>query len=116
MTNANDFTNQIAPLTATIASSGTVSDAVNLYGTTAVALQLPSAFTGTLFYIQVSIDAGSTFKRLADQDGTDRTYTVTADKIYWLDPAILIGADQVKIESNDTEAAERAIKIKPVSV
>lgn len=118
MPNATSSLTDIKPLavTLTIESGQTTSDALVLGSATPACIQLPAAFTGTLFYIQVSIDGGVSFKRIVDQDGTDRSYTVTVDKIYYLDPAIFVGVDQIKIESDSSEGAERLIKTKSVGV
>jgi len=99
-------------LTATIASSGTTSGAVNLFGCTAVSFEVPSSFTGTSITFEASIDGGVTFKQLRSQDGTAVTYIVATDGIYTLSANTFAGVDQLKFVA-DAQGAERVIKLKP---
>lgn len=103
-------------LTATIAESGTVSDAVLLYGTTAVAFQTPAALTGTAFTFEGSIDAGATFKEIRDQLGVAVSFTVAVDGSYPMDASIFASYDQIKVVSGSAEAAERLILMKPFAL
>lgn len=106
----------VSPLTATIASSGTVSDAVNLWGTTAVAFQTPAALTGTAITFQGSVDAGVTFKVIKTSAGAAVSFVVAADGVYPLDPDTFAAFDQIKIVSGSTEVAERLILVKPFAL
>lgn len=103
-------------LTATISISTTTSDAVLLYGCTAVAFQTPAALTGTSFTFQGSIDKGLTFKTIKDQLGATIAFTVAVDGSYPLDANIFAPYDQIKIVSGSTEVAEREILIKPFAL
>lgn len=103
-------------LTATIAISGTVSDAVLLYGATALAFQTPAALTGTSFTFQGSIDKGTTFKTIKDTTGAAISFTVAVDGSYPMDANVFAAYDQIKIVSGSTEVAERLILIKPFAV
>ncbi|MGR3218840.1 MAG: hypothetical protein ACUZ8H_03355 [Candidatus Anammoxibacter sp.] len=106
----------VDPLTATIASSGTVSDAVLLYGCTAIGFETPAALTGTTFTFQGSIDNGTTFVTIKDQLNTTVSYTVSVDSAYALDATIFAPYDQIKVVSGSSEGAERLIKIKPFAL
>ena len=111
---ANQLLDKIVlPLTATIASSNTTSDAVELFGTTAIAFQTPSALTGTAFTFEGSIDAGVTFKEIRDQAGAAVSFVVAPDGTYPLDANLFAPYDEIKIVSGSSEAAERLILIKP---
>lgn len=109
----NAVDKRVSPIDATIASSGTTSDAVVLYACTASQFQIPSAFTGTSVTFLVSIDNGTSFQTLRDSNGNAISYAVTASGIYSLEKDIFAGIDQFKIVSSTTEAAERVIKVKP---
>lgn len=106
----------VEPLTATIAISGTTSDAVKLYGCTAIGFTIPAAFTGTAITFTGSMDDGTTFVTIKDQLNSTVTYTVSVDSGYALDAAIFAPYDQIKIVSNDTEAAARSIIVKPFAI
>ncbi len=114
---ANQLLDKIVlPLTATIASSSTTSDAVKLFGTTAIAFQTPAALTGTAFTFEGSIDAGTTFKQIREQDGTAVSFVVAVDGTYPLDANLFAPYDEIKIVSGSTETAERLILIKPFAI
>lgn len=84
-------------------SSGTTSAATTtLKGNTVVGLIIPSDFTGTEVYFQVSVD-GSTFYNLIDSDGFNRTYTVAASRYLHLEPNVFAGVLYIKVVSNATE-------------
>lgn len=106
----------VDPITATIAISTTTSDAIVLYGTTAIAFQTPAALTGVAFTFLGSLDAGATFKTIKDQTGAAISFVVAADGTYPMDANTFAPYDQIKIVSGSTEAAERLIIIKPFAI
>lgn len=111
MSSPSDYRTKPTVLTATIAISETVSDAVPMYGCTPVAVQIPAAFTGTSLTFQGSIDGGATFGAISNADGAI-TYTVTTDGMYSLNPADFAGYDKIKLVSGTTEVAAREIVVK----
>lgn len=104
-------------LTATIASSGNTSSAVNLGGTTAIGFTTPAALTATTFTFLGSMDKGATFVTIRDQLDAIVTYTVSTDSGYALDATIFAPYDQIKVFTpGSTEAAEREVAIKPFAL
>lgn len=104
-------------LTATIASSGTESSVVNLYGCTAIGFYTPAALTGTSFTFLGSMENDGTNEvTIRDSSNNIVTYTVAVDSGYPLDADIFAPYSTIKIVSNDTEAAARTIKIKPFAI
>lgn len=111
MPEIEQYHDKVTVASVTIASSGTVSGALILSGTTIVVFQTPATFTGTAMTFQGSIDQGATFKVI--NNATEAiSYTVAADGCYSLDPAFFVGYDQIKLVSGSTETGVRVIKIK----
>jgi hypothetical protein len=68
--------------------------------------------TGTALTFQVaSTNTGGTFKALKETDGTDVTYTVTADAHVRVDPSGWAGVGAIKVISDATEVADRDIQL-----
>lgn len=104
-------------LTATISAASDTSDAVLLYGCTAIGFATPSALTGATFTFLGSIDAGTTFVTVRDRLNSIISYTVGVDSGYDMDANIFAPYDQIKIVAADgNEAAERLITIKPFAI
>lgn len=104
-----------APLqtkTATIASSGTTSGAVDLGGTTLAGLIMPASFTGTSVTFTVSDELAGTYRTVYAEDGvTAASADITAGGYIPLDYGLFMGARFIKIVSNATEAAAREIGV-----
>lgn len=104
-------------LTATVAISTAISDAVKLYGTTAIGFATPAALTGATFTFTGSMDKGGTFVTIKDRFNATVSYTVTVDTGYPMDADIFAPYDQIKIVMADgNEAAERLIQVKPFAI
>jgi hypothetical protein len=103
-------------LTATIAVDGTTSNAVLLYGATAIAITTPAAMVGTAFSFLGSVDGGLTFVAIRDSLNNLISYTFTANSGYPLEPRIFAGYDQIKVVSNDTETSAISFQIKPFAI
>lgn len=100
----------ILTASAVIASSGTVSGAVDLGDMTLTGLIVPT-MTGTALTFQVSID-GTNFYVLHDY--AKAAYTVTVDgtaRAFYLLPATFAGWRFVKVVSGSAEGAERTITL-----
>ena len=116
MSEAKQFTNkQINLITATIASSGTKSTAINVYGASAGAMYIPASFTGTTVTFEGSCDDGTTFKAITNSLGNAVSQTIIADTWHTLDPQIFYPYDQIKIVAA-SQGAERTILVKPFSI
>lgn len=101
---------QLAATTLTIASSGTVSGAIDTQGYTFFALVMPAAFTGTALTFQTSHD-NTTFQALYDTANNQVTLaTVAASRNYDLPPE-LSAWRWWKIVSGSSEGASRSLII-----
>jgi hypothetical protein len=68
--------------------------------------------TGANITFQVtSTNTGGTFKALKETDGTDVTYTVTANSHVRVDPSGWAGVGAIKVISDGTETADRVINL-----
>ena len=90
--------------TATIASSGTISDAIDLRAYSTGGYILPASFTGTGMTFQVSAD-GTTYTA-----HSVASVTVAQGKAYAF-PAEVMAFPWVKLVSGSSEAASRSIVI-----
>ena len=93
--------------TATIASSGTVSAAVDLAGTSLVGIQLPAAFTGTSLGFQAATSLAGTYQAVIDGSGAALTKNISQGKYLLLDPTEFAGIQYLKVVSGSTEASAR---------
>lgn len=110
---ANQYVDKdVALITATILNGGTTTDAILLYGCTAVKFLIPAAFTGTTITINGSIDGGVTYNPLYNSSGSQISYTVTTGGLYALNPLDLVGCDAIKLVAS-AQAAQRTILVKP---
>ncbi len=66
--------------TATVASSGTTSEAIDLAGTDLVGIFVPSTFDGTTITLQASTAIDGTFVEVQDGEGSALTITTAASK------------------------------------
>jgi|TARA_E500000318_G_C3567554_1_gene216352 hypothetical protein len=99
-------------VTIDISESTTISTAVDTDGLLLSGIIFPAAMTGTAITFQVaSTNTGGTFKALKETDGTDVTYTVTADSHVRIDPSGWAGVGAIKIVSGSAEAADRVINL-----
>ena len=99
-------------LTATIASSGTTSDVIDLGGATLCGFIMPAAITGTSINLEMSDDDTGTFVAVQDGEGSDLSLPVSASKFVPLTNfALIAGLRFIKLVSNSSEAAERTIKL-----
>lgn len=98
-------------LKVTIANGATTSDAISLEGYQIVAIQTPSAMTGTSLSFTTPYGDGSTYIAVYDDTNTQVTVTIAtgASRHYELSPAKYVSMDTVKVVSNGTEAAERTL-------
>lgn len=114
MTEMVQYAPKTTVATVTISSGQTKSNALKLYGTTPVVVEMPAAITGTSLSFEGSIDGGTTFTPINTSTGA-LTYTVAASNCYVLNPANFCGFDEVKLVMA-SQGADRTIKIKPYIV
>lgn len=93
---------------ATIASSATTSDAIDLEGLCLVQIQMPAAFTGASITFTSSHD-GVTYQSLYNSSNTQYSITVAASRNYNIAPSDFAGCRFLKIVSASSEAASRSI-------
>ena len=95
--------------TATIASSGTTSTAVDFRANAFGGIALPATFTGTTLTFQVSAD-DTTYQALNDRYGAAVSMMVAQGESYPL-PTELAGWPWFKIVSGSSEGGNRSITI-----
>jgi hypothetical protein len=102
----------------TIAASGTTSDAVNLSGLQLVAIETPSALTGTALTFTASVSLGGTYDAVREVGGA-AAYSLTMAANQWIPVSVNVfaGVPFLKIVSGSTEAAARTFNLicRPVS-
>jgi len=97
-------------LTATIASSGTTSDEIDLSDSTLCGIIIPSAITGATMTVTASPTSGGTFSTVY-KDGADLSFTIAASKYVVMQPADFAGCKYIKLVSASSEGAERSITV-----
>jgi hypothetical protein len=96
--------------TTTIASSGTTSTAIDLYGYSLVGIVTPAALTGTSFTIKGSVD-NSTYVDMYDTAGTQLSITAAASRFIAIAPQDFTSVRYIKLVSGSSEGAERTITL-----
>jgi hypothetical protein len=87
MPNANQYPAVITSnLTATIASSSSLSDVLDLFGTTLSGFVMPASWTSANITFQASVD-GTNFFDLYDQFGVEVTHVVAASRFIRFAPS-----------------------------
>lgn len=97
--------------TVTITAAGTLSAAADLEGRTPVGVFLPATFTGTVLNFHTATSLAGTYAEMQDGAGAAYAVTVAAGKYVPLDPSKFAGMRYLKIESDQTEAADRVITL-----
>lgn len=111
MQNVSDYPSFLSSVTAAIASGQTVSEAVDLAGTTLVGIQLPVALTGTALSFQAATSLGGAYQQMIDGNGNALSKTVSQGKFLTLSPAEFAGVQFLKVVSNASEGASRALEL-----
>lgn len=96
--------------TATIASSGTTSNAIFIGGDSLVGIILPAAITSTTLAIHASHD-GTTYNAMYDTAGNAVSLTIAASQHLHLAPATFSSANYIKLVCGSAEGAEREIQV-----
>jgi hypothetical protein len=101
--------------TATIAASGSLSDAIETGGGTFTGIIMPAAWTAAALTFQGSVD-GTNFFNLYDEFGTEVSYAADASRFIRIGPSDNFSVPVLRIRSGPaasavTQAAERIITI-----
>ena len=110
MSAKDQLPNIIETVTATIASSGTTSNACALGSLRLFGIITPAALTGTALTFLVSYD-GVSFNPLYDANGSIVTVTVGVNRYIALDPTLYAAVTNLQIVSNASEAAARSLQL-----
>lgn len=98
--------------TATIASGGTTSGAIEVPNGQPVGLFLPSALTGTAMTFTAASSENGSFIAVQAVDGASvYSVTVAASKYVPLDPRVFAGLQYIKLVSGSAEGADRSIVV-----
>ena len=90
-------------LTATIAVSGTTSNALDIKNWTPVGMVLPSSFDGTTITFTASDSEGGTYVPVYDKTGTQISYTVAASRAIKIVPEDLAGFEFIKLVAGSSQ-------------
>jgi len=102
--------NDAYDITATVASSGTTSGAVDLAGTDLVGIFIPSTFDGTTITFTVSTAIDGTYVAVEDGLGSAYTITTTASRYVPIsNVASLVGARYLKIVTGSTQTSTSTV-------
>jgi hypothetical protein len=96
-----------------VATSATVSAAIELENTL-VGIHTPATITGTAITFTTNVVKGESianYTPIVDEGGLPYTVVVAANRYIALDPIVFLGVQNVRIVSNDTEAADRSFKL-----
>lgn len=97
-------------LTATIATSGTTSGAVDLGNRKLVSIFLPSTFDGTTITFTASTTLGGTYVAVLNPlSGAAVSYTVAASRVININPADFAGLRFIKIVAGTTQSTTDTI-------
>lgn len=93
-----------------IPNGSTTSNEINLYNyNSGIAIELPSAFTGTSIAIHGSIDGTNFMPIYIDNVALSIAYV--ASSIHVISPSKLFGVERIKLVSGSSEGAERSFKV-----
>ena len=102
--------------TATIASSASLSGAVQARGLVLTAIAMPDGWDAASITFQSSSDSGTTWVDLYDETGEVEVSTTGADRVIALNQTPFLGLEYLKVRSGTTgtpvnQTAERAITL-----
>lgn len=116
----NPTVSNLSTQSITIANGASLSSAIDLQGTSVVAIQMPSAWTAANLTFQGSND-DSTFDNLYDSSGTEVQVTAAASRYIAITPTNFQGVRYLKIRSGTSgsavnQAADRVLVLvsKPI--
>lgn len=106
------YSGQMIQKTATIASGGTDSGALDLAGFNLCGIFLPATFTGTALTFKAAATIGGTYQVVkSTTSGSSLSYTVAQNTYVALDPKDFQGIQFLKIVSGSTEGADRTLTL-----
>lgn len=101
---------QLVQTAVSIPNAAALSAAIPTSGLSLCGIQLPAALTGTALTFQVATTLGGTYQDLYNSAGLV-SYTVAASRYIAINPADFQGALFIKVKSNATEGAARALTL-----
>lgn len=99
---------------AVIANGGTTSGAIRIHPCSALAIQMPSSFTGTAIAIHGCATATGTFGAIEDSDGSAVSLAAAANdriSVTGAEYDAVVAWPYIKLVSNGAEAAARTIVV-----
>lgn len=93
-------------VTIVLATSTTISSALDLGSTSLVGLRLPSNFIGTALTFTCSDTSGGTFDQLLKDDGTAYTVTCAASKYVAVDYTKFVGVNFLKLVASTVQTTD----------
>ena len=96
---------------AVIANGQTTSDAIDLFGTTLVGIQMPATFTGSSISFEAATTLGGTYQPITNSGGNSISATAAGGKFISIDPSDIAGVQFIKIVSDSAEGAERTLEL-----
>lgn len=105
MPNSTNYPSTLtSDLNITIANGASLSDAINLMGTTLVGYIMPAGWDAASITFQVSVD-GSSFADMRDTLGNEVKHIVQSDSFVSVQPANFASVQHIKLRSGTTGAA-----------
>lgn len=96
--------------TVTIANGAQLSGAIDLQGTTLVAIGLPASFTGTAMTFETCYEIEGTYRPLRNST-EEISITVAQNTIINLAPSDFVGARCIKLKSGSAEGGARTVEV-----
>jgi hypothetical protein len=110
---AKAMSGPFAVLSATIANSGTTSDAVDLFKFRPIAIQFPASMTGTaMTFTGATENSDDTFLAIYDTGGSSAySITIGSSRIVPINERVLWCARYLKLVSGSAESGAKTIKV-----
>ena len=102
---------QFQPIVATnlstiIVDNETESDAIDLSGTTLVAIAFPAEFDGTKLTLKAAQTSDAAYVNVHESNGLALTIAGTASQIVTIEPAKLAGLQYIKLVADNAQAGD----------
>ncbi len=109
-TNLNNNDPLLFQDTVTITAGATVSNSINLQGRVLIGMNLPAAISGSSMTFQSSND-NVNFNALYNNENSAISVAYTQGRNYTISPDYVAGVKFLKLVSNNSQAASRAITV-----
>lgn len=111
MSTWRDAPDYSTPATITVATSTTISAAVDCKNKTLCGVLLPTAFTGVAMTFQMSDTIDGTYVAVQDGAGSSYSVTVAQGKYVPVDPNKFLGIRFLRVVSGSAEGADRIVQL-----